>query len=241
MGTKTNMKLFLIAAVLIASVFAEPESEAKADAWYGAYGYGGYPYAGAYGAYAGAYGLGYNGYAAGYRYLGKRSADSDAEAKPWLTYGAGYGYAGYPYAATYGAYAAPVAPTLMLPMLPQSLPTPELTSSARDLLTPMLKPSHGWPTLTTDMLDTHTLPPMVPMLPQLPPTLMLLILPHTPPMEELTSSERDPLIPDQNPGMELTDTLPHTPHMVDTLPTVHTPTDVTPMADTDTDGNYFTK
>jgi len=103
------MKLFLIAAVLIASVFAEPESEAKADAWYGAYGYGGYPYAGAYGAYAGAYGLGYNGYAAGYRYLGKRSADSDAEAKPWLTYGAGYGYAGYPYAATYGAYAAPVA------------------------------------------------------------------------------------------------------------------------------------
>merc|ERR1712018_208164 len=94
--TKTNMKLFLIAAVLIASVFAEPESEAKADAWYGAYGYGGYPYAGAYGAYAGAYGLGYNGYAAGYRYLGKRSADSDAEAKPWLTYGAGYGYAGYP-------------------------------------------------------------------------------------------------------------------------------------------------
>merc|ERR1719436_2351485 len=69
---------------------------------------------------------------------------------------------------------------------------------------------------------------------------MLLILPHTPPME-LTSSARDPLIPNQNPGMELTDTLPHTPPMVDTLPTVHTPTDVTPMADTDTDGNYFTK
>merc|ERR1712226_1323366 len=42
-------------------------------------------------------------------------------------------------------------PTLMLPMLPQSPPTPELTSSARDLLTPMLKPSHGWPTPTTDM------------------------------------------------------------------------------------------
>merc|ERR1712018_33333 len=143
--TKTNMKLFLIAAVLIASVFAEPESEAKADAWYGAYGYGGYPYAGVYGGWNGAYGLGYNGYAAGYRYLGKRyagypyaatygayaapvatygyaapvatygahyigkrSADSDAEAKPWLAY-SNYGYAGYPYAATYGAYAAPVA------------------------------------------------------------------------------------------------------------------------------------
>merc|ERR1712218_207423 len=98
----------------------------------------------------------------------------------------------------------------------------------RDLPTPMLKPSHGWPTLTTDMLDTHTLPPTVPMLPQSPPM-------------ELTSSARDPLIPNQNPGMELTDTLPHTPPMVDTLPTVHTPTDVTPMADTDTDGNYFTK
>merc|ERR1712226_1031760 len=109
MGTKTNMKLFLIAAVLIASVFAEPESEAKADAWYGAYGYGGYPYAGAYGAYAGAYGPGYNGYAAGYRYLGKRSADSEPEswygaygyASPYTTYG---GYSAYrPY--TYGRYA----------------------------------------------------------------------------------------------------------------------------------------
>merc|ERR1739838_78186 len=96
-------KLFLIAAVLIASVFAEPESEAKADAWYGAYGYGGYPYAGVYGGWNGAYGLGYNGYAAGYRYLGKISADSDADAKPWLTYGA---YAAP--VATYG-YAAPVA------------------------------------------------------------------------------------------------------------------------------------
>merc|ERR1712043_94619 len=126
-------------------------------------------------------------------------------------------------------------PPPMVPMLPQLPLTPELTSSARDLLTPMLKPSHGWPTLTTDMLDTHTLPPMVPMLPQLPPTLMLLILPHTPPMEELTSSARDPLILNQNPGMELTDTLPHTPPMVDTLPTVHTPTDVVSMADTDTD------
>merc|ERR1712001_644749 len=119
-------------------------------------------------------------------------------------------------------------------------PMLELTSLARDLLTPMLKLSHGWPILTTDMLDTHMPPPMVPMLPQSPPTLMLLTLPHTPPME-LTSSAKDPLKPNQNPGMELTDTLPHTPPMVDTLPTVHTPTDVTPMADTDTDGNYFTK
>merc|ERR1719361_3091037 len=86
-------------------------------------------------------------------------------------------------------------PTLMLPMLPQSPPMLELTSLARDLLTPMLKLSHGWPILTTDMLDTHMPPPMVP------------ILPHTPPME-LTSSAKDPLKPNQNPGMELTDTLP---------------------------------
>merc|ERR1711978_587255 len=98
--SKTNMKLFLIAAVLIASVCAEPESEAKADAkpWlaYSNYGYAGYPYAGVYGA-------GYNGYATGYRYLGKRSADSESDAKPWLAY-SNYGYAGYPYASTYGAY-----------------------------------------------------------------------------------------------------------------------------------------
>merc|ERR1712073_158112 len=115
--SKTIMKLFLIAAVLIASVCAEPESEAKADAkpWlaYSNYGYAGYPYAAGYAAYpyAGVYGAGYNGYATGYRYLGKRSADSESDAKPWLTY-ANYGaypYAGYPYASTYGAYAYPSA------------------------------------------------------------------------------------------------------------------------------------
>merc|ERR1712154_175828 len=109
--SKTNMKLFLIAAVLIASVCAEPESEAKADAkpWlaYSNYGYAGYPYAAGYAAYphAGVYGAGYNGYATGYHYLGKRSADSESDAKPWLTY-ANYGYS---YASTYGAYAGPYA------------------------------------------------------------------------------------------------------------------------------------
>merc|ERR1712079_676456 len=101
--SKIIMKLFLIAAVLIASVCAEPESEAKADAkpWlaYSNAGYAAYPYAGVYGA-------GYNGYATGYHYLGKRSADSESDAKPWLAY-ANYGYAGYPYASTYGAYAYP--------------------------------------------------------------------------------------------------------------------------------------
>merc|ERR1712186_238930 len=101
--SKTNMKLFLIAAILIASVCAEPESEAKADAkpWlaYSNYGYAGYPYAAGYGA-------GYNGYATGYHYLGKRSADSESDAKPWLTYA---NYGAYPYASTYGAYAGAYA------------------------------------------------------------------------------------------------------------------------------------
>merc|ERR1712045_85707 len=113
-----NMKLFIIAAVLIASVFAEPEAEADPNAWYASYGYAGFPYYG-YGsglAYAGAYGYagypyaaGYNGYALGAAHLiGKRSADADAEAKPWLAYanygyaGYPYGYAGYPYAYGYG-------------------------------------------------------------------------------------------------------------------------------------------
>merc|ERR1711970_1050831 len=108
----TIMKLFLIAAILIASVCAEPESEAKADAkpWlaYSNYGYAGYPYAAGYAAYpyAGVYGAGYNGYATGYRYLGKRSADSESDAKPWLTYA---NYGAYPYASTYGAYAGAYA------------------------------------------------------------------------------------------------------------------------------------
>merc|ERR1712038_886864 len=137
------MKLFLIAAILIASVCAEPESEAKADAkpWlaYSNYGYAGYPYAAGYAAYpyAGVYGAGYNGYATGYRYLGKRSADSESDAKPWLTY------------ANYGAY--PYLPPMVLMLVPMLLPqlsmepdmpltpphTPPmvlLTSSAREKL-----------------------------------------------------------------------------------------------------------
>merc|ERR1711963_794081 len=95
-----NMKLFIIAAVLIASVFAEPEAEADPNAWYASYGYGaGLAYAGAYAPYTyGAYGYAgypyaYNGYALGTHLIGKRSADADAEAKPWLAY-ANYGYAG---------------------------------------------------------------------------------------------------------------------------------------------------
>merc|ERR1712027_205881 len=79
----------------------------------------------------------------------------------------------------------------------------------RDPLTPNLMPSHGWPTPTTDMLDTHTLPPMVPMLTHLS-TPMPLMPPQSPPMLELTTLAREKLKPNQNPGMELTDTPAHT-------------------------------
>merc|ERR1712218_567720 len=97
-------------------------------------------------------------------------------------------------------------------------------SSAREKLKLTLKPSHGWPTLTTDTLDTHTLPPMVPMLTHLSTDMPLMLPQLTPPMVLLTSSARDLLTPNQNPGMELTDT----------LLTVHTPTDVYMVPTTDT-------
>merc|ERR1712179_158465 len=92
----------------------------------------------------------------------------------------------------------PMVPGLVLMDLDTTVMLLDTVTWARDPLTPMLKLSHGWPILTTDMLDTHMPPPMVPMLPQSPPM-------------ELTSSAKDPLKPNQNPGMELTDTLPHTP------------------------------
>merc|ERR1712244_49882 len=129
-----HMKFFIIAAVLIASVFAEPEAEADPNAWYasygyagfpyygygsglayagayapytyGAYGYAGYPYAyaGAYGYPYGAYGLGYNGYALGGAHFIGKIS-AEAEAKPEAWYGAyGYGYAGYPYSYGYSGY-----------------------------------------------------------------------------------------------------------------------------------------
>merc|ERR1711963_266731 len=229
--------------VLIASVCAEPESEAKADAkpWlaYSNYGYAGYPYAAGYAAYpyAGVYGAGYNGYATGYHYLGKRSADSESDAKPWLTY-ANYGYHTLP---PMVLMLVPMPQLSMVPVMPLTPPhTPPmvlLTSSAREKLKLTLKPSHGWPTPTTDMLDTHTLPPMVPMLTHLS-TEPLMPLQLTPPMVLLTSSARDLLTPNQKPCMELTDTLPHTPMVdtdhTDTLLTVHTPTDVYMVPTTDT-------
>merc|ERR1711931_534030 len=109
---------FIIAACLVAAVFAEPEAKADADAalLYGAYGYGGYasPYSLGYAGYGGlsAY-RGYAGYAYGAypytygaHYIGKRSADAEPEAKAdaALLYGA-YGYGGYAASPYYGGYA----------------------------------------------------------------------------------------------------------------------------------------
>merc|ERR1711917_162844 len=93
-----------------------------------------------------------------------------------------------------------------------------------------------------DMLDTHTLPPMVPMLTHLS-TPMPLMPPQSPPMLELTTLAREKLKPNQNPGMELPDSPAHTDtppteDTDDTLLTVHTPTDVY-MEDTDTDGEHL--
>merc|ERR1712128_300447 len=130
---KKDIKMkFIATACLIAAAFAEPKAKANADAsvLYGAYGYAGYaaPYSlgyrgyagvhGAYGAYPYAHSTGhyigkrsadaeadasvlYGSY--GY-YIGKRSADAEPEADASVLYGS-YGYAGYaasPYA--YGAY-----------------------------------------------------------------------------------------------------------------------------------------
>merc|ERR1711935_667599 len=85
---------FIAAACLVAAAFAEPEAKADADAalLYGAYGHGGYaasPYTYGHAAYAGyPYAAGYAGaygaypYAGAYgaHYIGKRSADAEADA-----------------------------------------------------------------------------------------------------------------------------------------------------------------
>merc|ERR1712080_163715 len=120
--TTANMKLFLVAALLIASACAEPESEGEAKPWlaYGNYGYNypAYGYSG-YAGYAGHYGYAGYPYTHGYRHFWKRDTESEAEpeAKPdaWYSlYGHGLTYpyahhsyvAGYPYA--HASYAAPV-------------------------------------------------------------------------------------------------------------------------------------
>merc|ERR1712213_284355 len=72
---------------------------------------------------------------------------------------------------------------------PSSSPAYSLSQN----LKPRLMPSHGWLTLTTDMLDTHTLPPMVLMLTHPLSTPMPLMPPQSPPMLELTTSAREKL------------------------------------------------
>merc|ERR1711993_207573 len=59
---------------------------------------------------AGVDGAGYNGYALGYNgynthFIGKRSAEAEAEPEAW--YGAYNGYAGYGYGSRYAGYARP--------------------------------------------------------------------------------------------------------------------------------------
>merc|ERR1712082_245764 len=75
------MKLCLLAIALVAGVIAEPESKP----YYGYYGGYGYPYGG--------YGYGH--------YLGKRSADAESEADPYVVgyypYGNGYALPHYGY------------------------------------------------------------------------------------------------------------------------------------------------
>merc|ERR1719317_806795 len=97
---------------------AEPKAEADAGLLYEAYGYGaglgyaglGYGYSGlgyaGYGGYGLGYGLGYAGYGgyglgygrlgyAGLGYYGKRSADAEPKADPYLLYGGYAGHYGY--------------------------------------------------------------------------------------------------------------------------------------------------
>merc|ERR1712038_107165 len=144
---KSTMKVFMIAALCIAAVSADPwgyfgygyghpgllknphlswpgvvapgfestcfgcrgkrsadaEPEAEADAYYGYGGYGRY----GYGGYGYGRGYGYGGYG---HYLGKRSADAEAEPH-YGYYGYPYAYGYYPYGLHHVAKVAPLAKT----------------------------------------------------------------------------------------------------------------------------------
>merc|ERR1712106_813818 len=107
---KKDIKVkFIATACLIAAAFADPEAKADADAsvLYGAYGYAGYaaPYSLGYRGYAGVHGA-YGAYPYAHstgHYIGKRSADAEADAS--VLYGS-YGYAGYaaPHSVGYAGY-----------------------------------------------------------------------------------------------------------------------------------------
>merc|ERR1711902_461032 len=105
MGKQINMKSAAVAALcLFAAVHAAPETEADADAYYGAYGYGHLAHHG--------YGYGHHGYAHPYAYghhgyYGKRSADAEAApAADADAYYAPYAYAhhGYGYGLAHHGY-----------------------------------------------------------------------------------------------------------------------------------------
>jgi len=82
---------------------ADAEPEAKSDALYVNGVYNGYqPYVTGYGYQPLATTYGYGFPTAGYRYIGKRSADAEPEAKP--QYFGGYGYGGYGYGYPYSTY-----------------------------------------------------------------------------------------------------------------------------------------
>merc|ERR1712018_522841 len=120
------------------------------------------------------------------------------------------------------------------------------TTLARDLLTPtlMLKLSHGWLILTTDMLDIHM--PMVSMVPvfmvpvSMEPVSMVLPTDTTVMLLEDTTLARDLLTPTPmlKPGTALMVTEPDfIVDMVDTEPEftvhmLHTPTDMLVHTDT---------
>merc|ERR1712077_73554 len=106
------------------------------------------------------------------------------------------------------------------------MPPVTVTTSARDLLMliPKLKLNHGWLMLTTDTLDTHTLP-------------------HMPPHTDITSA-RDPpkLKPSQKPGTVLTDMQDTV--IVPMLDTLHTAMDIVMLlhtTDTDTESKLVKK
>jgi len=75
---------------------AEPAADAEADPWYGYYGHGyghGYGYGYGHGGYGYGHHLGYGGYYGGYgHYYGKRSAEAEPEADPYLLYGNYYAH-----------------------------------------------------------------------------------------------------------------------------------------------------
>merc|ERR1712010_25211 len=180
------MKIAVLAFALFAAVIAEPEAEASPDAYYGYAGYGhGYGHGYGYGLYGryGYGGYGYGGYGRGYgygHYLGKRSADADAEASPALFYGA-YGhpfhYGVHPYAyaplrlAGASSYqhvstqlppmestnCTSVKPKLMLPQThTTAMPDTVMVMDTHDQYTVMAVTTEPEPTDTVVMADTDT-------------------------------------------------------------------------------------